>query len=75
MSWFESTESVQLTYPGQCKKLEILPQAQKLMSTESDADNSEKPEGYDGNQRQSMEELIEQQEGTQNIETPGAGNE
>ena len=57
------------------KKLEILPQAQKLMSTESDADNSEKPEGYDGNQRQSMEELIEQQEGTQNIETPGAGNE
>lgn len=57
------------------KKLEILPEAQKMMSTQPEEDNSENTEGYSGSQRQSMEDLIENQEEESRFKQPGAGNE
>lgn len=62
------------------KKLEILPEAQKMMSTEEGGERpvSEPNSGYDGSQRKSMEELIKEQEDDEpssSFQIPGAGND
>jgi membrane protein required for colicin V production len=59
------------------KKLEILPEAEDKMSTEDGAQRpvSEPDSGYDGPQRKSMEDLIQEQEQAPTFQTPGAGND
>ncbi len=60
------------------KKLEILPEAQKMMSTMDDAQASSKgdepAQGYDGSQRESLENLIEQQDAPTTPERSGTNN-
>ena len=58
------------------KALEILPEAQEMMSTEDDKPQS-KPssEGYDEQQRESLNDLIQQKESDSEFQKPGAGNE
>lgn len=60
------------------KKLEILPETQEMISTEDGEQRpvSEPNSGYDGSQRKSMEELIQEQEADEpSFQRPGAGND